>query len=71
MVNSISTTFTITLCYFLAVWLTPWYMKNRSPYNLKNVLITYNIMMILVNLFIIKEVKSINNYVIMVGIDCW
>lgn len=33
-------------------------MKNRSPYNLKNVLIMYNIMMISVNLFIIIEVKK-------------
>ncbi|XP_015368990.1 PREDICTED: elongation of very long chain fatty acids protein 4-like isoform X3 [Diuraphis noxia] len=55
MVNSVFTTFTIALCYLLIVWLTPLYMKNRTAYNLRNVLIIYNIIMIITNLFIIIE----------------
>lgn len=58
MVNSVYTTFTITFCYLLMVWLTPKYMKNRPPHSLKNVLIIYNVLMILANLFIIIEVKK-------------
>lgn len=59
MVNSVFTTFTITLCYFLIIWLTPRYMKNHTAYKLKNILITYNIMMIISNSFIIIEVIKI------------
>lgn len=59
MVNSVYTTLTIVICYFLVVWLTPRYMKNRSPFNLKLVLIIYNIIMIFVNLFIIIEVNKL------------
>jgi len=59
MVNSVFTTLTITLCYLLIVWLTPRYMKNHTAYNLKNVLIIYNIIMIITNLFVIIEVMKI------------
>ncbi|CAI6347911.1 unnamed protein product [Macrosiphum euphorbiae] len=55
MVNSVFTTFTITLCYLLIVWLTPRFMKNHTAYSLKNILIMYNIMMIIANVFIIIE----------------
>ncbi|XP_025415385.1 elongation of very long chain fatty acids protein 4-like isoform X3 [Sipha flava] len=55
MVNSGLTTLTITICYLLIVWLTPRYMQKRSAYNLKYILIIYNVIMILVNVFIFTE----------------
>jgi len=63
MVNSVFTTVTIILCYFLIVWLTPRYMKNHTAYSLKNILIMYNIVMIIANLFIIIEVMKISLHV--------
>lgn len=58
MVNSVFTTLTITICYLLVVWLTPRCMQSRPAYSLKNVLIVYNVLMILVNVFIITEVRK-------------
>lgn len=64
MVNSTHTTFAITLGYFLIVWLTPRLMKNQTPYSLKHILIPYNIIMILVNVFVIIEVKTIKKILV-------
>lgn len=60
MVNSTQTTFAITLGYYLIVWLIPRLMKNQTPYSLKHILIAYNIIMILVNVFVIIEVGKKN-----------
>ncbi|XP_050443777.1 elongation of very long chain fatty acids protein 4-like isoform X2 [Adelges cooleyi] len=55
MVNSVWTTIVIILCYYLTIWLLPKYMKNRSPFNLKIIMLVYNGLMVVVNSFIVVE----------------
>lgn len=49
-----------TLCistfYLLFVWLGPKWMKDREPFQMRLVLIIYNFGMVLLNLFIFREV---------------
>lgn len=43
------------MCILFAV---PRYMKNRRPYKLKNFILFYNIIQILVNVWLVKEYIS-------------
>ncbi|XP_028902935.1 elongation of very long chain fatty acids protein 4 [Ornithorhynchus anatinus] len=48
-------TLTISTLYLLFVWLGPKWMKNKEPFQMRLVLILYNFGMVLLNLFIFKE----------------
>jgi len=56
MVDSPTPTVIYTVIYFIIVGLGPRCMKNRKPFKLTPILIPYNILMTLLNLFIAIEV---------------
>ena len=49
-------TLCISTLYLLFVWLGPKWMKDREPFQMRLVLILYNFGMVLLNLFIFREV---------------
>lgn len=49
-------TISISTLYLLFVWLGPKWMKDREPFQMRLVLIIYNFGMVLLNLFIFREV---------------
>lgn len=59
MVDSPMPTLVYTIVYFLIVGLGPRCMKNRKPLKLTSVLIPYNVLMTLLNLFIAIEVRQV------------
>ncbi|EDL26469.1 elongation of very long chain fatty acids (FEN1/Elo2, SUR4/Elo3, yeast)-like 4, isoform CRA_a [Mus musculus] len=48
-------TISISTLYLLFVWLGPKWMKDREPFQMRLVLIIYNFGMVLLNLFIFRE----------------
>ncbi|XP_012887711.1 PREDICTED: elongation of very long chain fatty acids protein 4 [Dipodomys ordii] len=48
-------TLSISTLYLLFVWLGPKWMKDREPFQMRFVLIVYNFGMVLLNLFIFRE----------------
>jgi len=56
MVDSPTPTVIYTVIYFIIVGLGPRCMKNRKPFKLTPILIPYNILMTLLNLYIAIEV---------------
>lgn len=56
MVDSPAPTIFYTVIYFIIVGLGPKYMKNRKPFKLTSILIPYNVLMTLLNLYIAVEV---------------
>ncbi|MBZ3888334.1 Elongation of very long chain fatty acids protein 4 [Sciurus carolinensis] len=48
-------TLSISTLYLLFVWLGPKWMKDREPFQMRLVLIVYNFGMVLLNLFIFRE----------------
>nr|XP_033794716.1 elongation of very long chain fatty acids protein 4 isoform X1 [Geotrypetes seraphini] len=48
-------TLAISTLYLLLIWLGPKWMKNREPMQLRFILIVYNFGMVILNLFIFKE----------------
>eukprot|EP00073_Rattus_norvegicus_P037867 XP_008764515.1 PREDICTED: elongation of very long chain fatty acids protein 4 isoform X1 [Rattus norvegicus] len=48
-------TLSISTLYLLFVWLGPKWMKDREPFQMRLVLIIYNFGMVLLNLFIFRE----------------
>lgn len=53
-------TLSISTLYLLFVWLGPKWMKDREPFQMRSVLIIYNFGMVLLNLFIFREVSLLN-----------
>ena len=56
------TTLCISTLYLLFVWLGPKWMKDREPFQMRSVLIIYNFGMVLLNLFIFREVGLLYNF---------
>lgn len=56
MVDSPTPTVIYTMIYFIIVGLGPRCMKNRKPFKLTPILVPYNILMTLLNLYIAIEV---------------
>ncbi|KAK1171163.1 elongation of very long chain fatty acids protein 4-like [Acipenser oxyrinchus oxyrinchus] len=48
-------TLAISSLYLLFIWLGPKYMQNREPFQLRSTLIIYNFGMVILNVFIFKE----------------
>jgi len=57
MVDSPVPTVVYTVVYFIIVVLGPRCMKHRTPFKLTTVLIPYNVLMTLLNLYIAVEVR--------------
>lgn len=57
MVDSPTPTVVYTAIYFVIVALGPRLMKNRKPFKLTSILIYYNVLMALLNLYIGIEVS--------------
>ncbi|KAG7275632.1 hypothetical protein CRUP_021959 [Coryphaenoides rupestris] len=58
MMSSPLPTLAISCLYLLFLWAGPRYMKDRQPFTLKKTLIVYNFSMVLLNMYIAKEIAS-------------
>ncbi|XP_044150287.1 elongation of very long chain fatty acids protein 2 [Bufo gargarizans] len=55
MLDSYLPTFSLTILYFLSIWLGTKYMKNRPPFSLRGHLIVYNLAVTLLSLYMLIE----------------
>ena len=54
--------FLICLAYFIFVWVSPTLMKDRKPMELRNILIVYNLAMVVLSSYTFYEVRQLNFY---------
>ena len=57
LVDTLLTPTTISLLYLLVVWLGPLFMKGRQPFQLKWVLVVYNLGMVGLSVYMFYEVS--------------
>lgn len=58
LLDSYTPTMVLTFIYLLIVYLGPKYMKNKTAYSLKNVLLLYNFGVTMLSFYMLVEVRG-------------
>ncbi|WAR23701.1 ELOV1-like protein [Mya arenaria] len=46
----------LTISYLVfSIWLGPWYMKDRKPYNLRTFMVVYNLGLVVLSMYLVVE----------------